>query len=231
MIARCSPGALLVASFILTAGALTAPGLRGVVIGVLAMVIVIPLLVGPARFAWLRLLPGVLAVASVAWSNWLLATDRAAESAAVAGLRIALFVIPGIVFSSFMDPFRLGDFLGQRLQLPARPVVAATVALHRFETLGCDWTELQQARRVRGLGATRSLPSRALEIGALALSLLVLALRHAGRMAVAIEARGFSRAGQRTWAEPSPWAPRDTALLAICTVMAAAPQLGRLWAY
>lgn len=225
MISRCNPGALVLASFLLAAGALAAPDLRGALIAAVALLIVVPALIGRARFQWLRLLPGVLAVVSVAWSNWLLAADRALEVAALAGLRIGLFVLPGIVFASFIEPFALGDFLGQRLRLPARPVVAATVALHRFESLGADWTDLERARRVRGLGASRSFPSRVRDLLSLAGSLLVLALNQAGRMAVAMEARGFSARRTRTWAEPSPWRARDTAVLVICTLLAALPQL------
>lgn len=228
MIVHCNPGALLLASFMLTIGALAAPDLRGATIGAAAVTITVAVLIAGARFPWVRLIPGVLAVVSVAWSNWLLATDHALEAAALAGLRVGLFVLPGIVFASFIDPFRCGDFLGQRLHLPARPVVAGTVALHRFETFAADWTELSRARRVRGVGAARSWPSRVREAVTLAIALLVLALRQAGRMAVAIEARGFSRTGKRTWAEPSPWEARDTALLAICAGLAAVPQLSRL---
>jgi hypothetical protein len=73
-------------------------------------------------------------------------------------------------------------------------VVAAVAALHRFEGLGEHWDQLARVRRVRGLGAGRSLPARGRSVVALTFGLLIETLRQAGRMAVAMEARGFSAA-------------------------------------
>ena len=103
------------------------------------------LLVGRGgRIPWWRLLPGVLAFGSVAWSNWLLASPRAVDAAVVAGLRVAYFVVPGIVFASFIDPFTLGDPRGQRLRMPGRPVLATVAALQRLDAFGEDWDTLQR---------------------------------------------------------------------------------------
>jgi energy-coupling factor transporter transmembrane protein EcfT len=60
-------------------------------------------------------------------------------------------------------------------------------------------------------------------------ALLVQSLRQAGRMAVAMEARGFSAGPssgvRRTWAEPAPWLPADSALVALGLLVAGAPIL------
>jgi energy-coupling factor transporter transmembrane protein EcfT len=59
------------------------------------------------------------------------------------------------------------------------------------------------------------------------LGLLIETLRQAGRMAVAMEARGFSAAvtsaTPRTWAEPAPWRPGDSLMLALGLLVAAMP--------
>ena len=61
--------------------------------------------------------------------------------------------LPGVLLAARVDPFVLGDHLGQRLRLPARPVVAAVAALQRFESLDQQWHQLRRTRRVRGLDA------------------------------------------------------------------------------
>jgi energy-coupling factor transport system permease/ATP-binding protein len=177
------------------------------------------------------LAPGVLGVLSVAFSNWVLSPGHDVAAAATAGLRVAFFVVPGVLLASRVDPFVLGDHLGQRLRLPARPVVAAVAALQRFEGLDQQWHQLRRTRRVRGLDVGRSPLARARQLGALTAGLLVQSLRQAGRMAVAMEARGFStpraQGRRRTWAEPAPWRRADCLMVALGLAVAAVPAL--LW--
>jgi energy-coupling factor transporter transmembrane protein EcfT len=188
-----------------------------------------PLVLGVGRPPWRRLLPGLFAVASVSFSNWLLSPGREVSAGALAGLRVAFFVVPGVLLTSRIDPSALGDHLGQRLRLPARPVVAAVAALYRFEGLGENWDQLARIRRVRGLGPGRSPLARCRSVAALTFGLLIETLRQAGRMAVAMEARGFSAAvpsaSGRTWAEQAPWRLGDSLMLALGLAVAGIPVL------
>ena len=147
----------------------------------------------------------------------------------LAGLRVAFFVVPGVLLASHIDPSALGDHLGQRLRLPARPVVAAVAALHRFEGLGEHWDQLARVRRVRGLGPGHSPLGRARSLAALTFGLLIETLRQAGRMAVAMEARGFSAAvasaAGRTWAEHALWRTSDSLMLVLALLVAGTPLL------
>lgn len=229
MLARVGPLSLLLGSFVLMAGGLAMPGLVPGLIasGVLAATLVV--LAGTHRVGWLRLLPGILAFGSVTWSNWLLADPRDLSVALLAGLRVAYFVIPGAVMAAFIDPSALGDQLGQRLRLPARPVLAAVAALHRLDSLSQDWEQIDRARRVRGLGAGRNPVAQARQMASMTFALLVQALRQAERTSVAMEARGYGLLAQpghrRTWAGPAPWLGTDTALLTICVALAALPSV------
>jgi energy-coupling factor transport system ATP-binding protein len=230
---RSGPLSLLLASMVLVLGAPFIPDLRTALIAVGAEVLLAPMVLGLGRAPWRRLLPGLFAVASVSFSNWLLSPGREISTGALAGLRVAFFVLPSVLLVSRIDPSALGDHLGQRLRLPARPVVAAVAALHRFEGLGEHWDQLARVRRVRGLEAGRSLPARGRSVAALTFGLLIETLRQAGRMAVAMEARGFSAAvpsarivaPRRTWAEAAPWLPSDSLMLALGLVVAAIPLL------
>ena len=157
----------------------------------------------------LRLVPVLLGILTVAWSTWLLGGHRV-DVAVGAGLRVLTLVLPSVVLLPLVDPDSLGDHLAQRLHLPARPVVAATAALQRFQAFGALWTEITRARRVRGIGAGRSVVARSREVGATTLALFVSVLGQAAVLALAMDARGFAGAYGRTWAGPAPWRLPDT---------------------
>ena len=224
---RSGPLSLLVACIVLVCGAPFISDLRTALIACGIEIAVAPIVLGFARPPWRRLLPALFAVASVSFSNWLLSPGRELSAGGLAGLRVAFFAVPGVLLASRIDPSELGDHLGQRLGLPARPVVAAAAALYRFEGLGEHWDQLARIRRVRGLGPGRSPLGRIRSVVALTLGLLIETLRQAGRMAVAMEARGFSAAvtsaTPRTWAEPAPWRPGDSLMLALALLVAAMP--------
>ena len=224
--ARCGPVSLLGSSILLAIGALFITDVR-----VGAVALLVEALLAPIVFGWvrpsLRLLPGLLAVFSVGFSGWLLSPGHDGTVGVTAGLRVAFFVLPGILLAGMTDPFALGDHLAQRLHFPPRPVVAAVAAMQRFETLGDQWHQLARTRRIRGLAGGRSPIARIRTASALTFGLLLQSLRQAGRMAVAMESRGFSlpRASGicRSWAEPAPWTVADSVLIVIGIVVAAIP--------
>ena len=231
---RSGPLSVLLASVVLIFGTPFISDLRTALIAFGIQIALAPVVLGIGRPPWFRLLPGLFAVLSVSFSNWLLSPGHALSTGALAGLRVAFFVLPGVLLAGRIDPSALGDHLGQRLRLPARPVVAAVAALHRFESLGEQWDQLVRIRRVRGLGPDRSPLGRGRYVGALTFALLIQTLRQAGRMAVAMEARGFSAATRttataeaparrRTWAEPAPWLLADSLMLALGLAVAGIP--------
>jgi len=229
---RCGPLSVLLASVVLIFGAPFISDLRTALIAFGVQIVLTPLVLGIGRPPWFRLLPGLFAVLSVGFSNWLLSPGHELSTGALAGLRVAFFVLPGVLLAARIDPSALGDHLGQGLRLPARPVVAAVAAMHRFESLGQQWEQLARIRRVRGLGPGRSPLARGRHLAALTFGLLIQTLRQAGRMAVAMEARGFSApatatagapARRRTWAEPAPWLLADTVMLALGLAVAGIP--------
>lgn len=180
------------------------------------------LLIRSWRLIRLRLAVVGFAGLSVVYSTWLLG-GHDVELAIVAGLRILVLAVPGAVLAAYVDPARLADQLGQRLRLPARPVVALAAALQRFERFDQTWVQLDRARRARGFGPGRSPIGRARHAAALTFGLLVSAMRDATSMSIAMDARGFASARRRTWAEPAAWTRTDTVLLLLGVVLAAVP--------
>lgn len=175
-------------------------------------------------------IPGVIAVVSVGLSNWYLSADLDPIGGVVAGLRLATFVIPGILLATQLRPIELGDQLAQVLRLPVRPVVAAVSAMQRMNTTLGLWDELRFIHQIRGLGSGGGPVSRIRAFMRLVFSLLVQSIRGAGTTAVSMDARGFSRPfggpnGSRTWAKEPQRGQLDILVLVLAALVAALPLL------
>ena len=163
----------------------------------------------------LRLVPALVGGLSVGWSTWLLG-GQDLETAVSAALRMLNIVVPSAITLAFIDPDDLADHLGQRLRLPPRPVVALGAALQRIQSFGAAWVEVGWARRLRGEGMSWRHPRTvAVHLWQSTFGMLLRSLGSAATLAVAMDARGFASAGQRTWAEPAPWRWPDTLLVLV----------------
>ena len=224
LLERTGPLSLLIGVVVLTASGVLAGGLLPLAVGV-TVLLAVGMVLLRFRFPIGRLVAPGVAVVSVAWSNWLLSDSRAVEPALVAALRVAFIVLPGVVAASLLDPTRLGDHLGGKLRLPSRPVLAVVAALWRLDGFAALWQEMSQARRVRGVGPGRSPISRAREWAVLCLALLVESIRQAGRLTVAMDSRGYSAPGPRTWLGQTGWSHDDTRFVVIAVALASLPHL------
>jgi energy-coupling factor transport system ATP-binding protein len=236
--ARCGPLSLLLACLlVLPLPALVTSWRQSLV--VLAVEVVLGLVAlwapgdGPAPpRRWRRLgarsVPALVGILGVVWSTWLLG-GHDLQIAVGAGLRVLSLVLPSVVLLPYVDPDALGDHLAQRVHLPARPVVAATAALQRFQTFGALWAELTRARRVRGIGAGRPLLAKLKEAGATTLALFTVVLGQAAVLALAMDARGFAGALRRTWAGAAPWRLPDTVVVLAGLLVIVTPATARLW--
>lgn len=218
------PLSLLAASLAPIAGATAIHSARHGIIVVGILVVVAPLVIRNWRLTLRRIGFVSVATVSVGVSTWLYG-GRDLDVALGAMLRIYYLVIPATVLTPFIDATALGDHLGQRLHLPARAVVASTVALERLESLGRQWEQIGRARRARGVGAHGGFLNRVRASAAMGLALLVSTMRMVGPMSLAMDARGFAAAHRRTWAEDAPWQRRDTAILLAGLAIAVLPWL------
>lgn len=143
---------------------------------------------------------------------------RIALDAALGGLALACRVVAiasvGAVFTLTTDSTRLADSLVQQAHVSPRFAYGALAAYQAIPRFGEDLTTLRQARRVRGL--------RGGWHPGLLVGVLVLAIRHADRMALAMDARAFG-SGPRTFYRPIRWTWLDlaTGAGAVAVLMAA----------
>ncbi|PZE88160.1 cobalt ABC transporter [Curtobacterium sp. MCBD17_008] len=136
-------------------------------------------------------------------------TDGSLTLALATALRVLAVGLPAIALFVRVDPTDLADGLAQLLRLPARFVLGALAAIRMTTLLGDDWRQLGNARRTRGVADTGRLRRGA----SMAFALLVLALRRATTLAVAMESRGFGAPGRRTWARSVRFAGPEWAMV------------------
>lgn len=163
------------------------------------------------------------------FSFWMASiTDNSIQLAGAVMIRVFAVTLPVIVLARGMDPTRLGDALAQVLHLPSRFVIGAVAGVRMVSLFRDDWDSLARARRARGIADM----GRAKYLATMSFGLLVLALRRGGKLATAMEARGFGRTPPgivRTWAEPSQLHAKDYWALAFGAVIAAIPVLLSLY--
>ena len=127
-------------------------------------------------------------------------TEPAVAAGAGLAARVMAIATIGVVFAQTTDSTRLVDALVQQGRVPERFAYGALAAYQAVPRFGEDLATLRQARRIRGLKGDWH--PRVL------VGLLVLAIRHGDRMAIAMDARGFGR-GPRSTYRPIRWTPID----------------------
>jgi energy-coupling factor transport system permease protein len=178
-----------------------------------------------ARRAW----PLILAAAGILVTMVLFAADRDGRllvelgpfdvttgvlvSALGLSLRIFAVALPGVIVFATTDPTDLADALVQNVKAPARFALGALAAFRLLPLLGAEWQMLTLARRARGVDAGRNPVAKLRLFVSTAFALLVGALRRGGRLAVAMDARGFDSGLPRTYARRQWFTTADTALL------------------
>jgi energy-coupling factor transport system permease protein len=146
-------------------------------------------------------------------------TDAALAAGVGLGLRLIAIGAVGAVFVLTTDSTRLVDSLVQQARVSPRFAYGALAAYQAVPRFGEDLTTLRQARRLRGL--------RGGWHPRLLVGLLVLAIRHGDRVALAMDARGFG-SGPRTWYREVRWGPLDAVVGGVAiAVLVAALAIGR----
>lgn len=130
-------------------------------------------------------------------------TQEAVAVAAGLGLRVVAIASVGAVFALTTDSTRLVDALVQQARVPERFAYGALAAYQAVPQFADDLATLSQARRIRGLRGSWH--------PRLLLGLLVLAIRHGDRMALAMDARAFGL-GPRSHYRLVRWTALDVAI-------------------
>jgi energy-coupling factor transport system permease protein len=117
------------------------------------------------------------------------------------GLRVLAVAAVGVAFALTTEATTLADALIQQARAPDRFAIGALAAQQAVPRLALDLATLRQARRIRGLRGDWH--------PRLLLALLVLAVRRAGRMALAMDARGFAAGSPPSRFRAVAWSSAD----------------------
>jgi len=146
-------------------------------------------------------------------------TVLAATNGFALALRVIAIASVGAVFTLTTDPTRLADALVRQAHVSPRFAYGALAAYQAIPRFAEDLSTLRQARRIRGLRGSWH--------PRLLVALLVLAIRHGDRMALAMDARAFG-AGPMTHYRELRWSWLDGVVgLGALAVLIVALALGR----
>lgn len=218
------PTALLVASLVLI---LVGARLRARTI--LFLVLGTPLVVGLLALsfgAWVdpaRIVEGApgASVVLVEIGDW-----RYTGAAFLVGLATALRIVAVVMLSLITGVSTTGvelvRALVQNLRVPYRVGYTALAALRFVPRFGHELEVIRAAHRVRGIDHGRGPAAWFRRTIGLAIPLLASAIRHAERVALAMDARAFGAHPTRTERTLSRWRVRDTAFIVLFWAAAAA---------
>ena len=137
-------------------------------------------------------------------------------------LRLLAIAFAGLLALATSQPTDIADALIQQLRVSPRFAIGALASLRMLPMLGHEWQLISMARRARGVDAGRNPIAGAGLFAGQLLALLIGAVRRAGRMAQAMDARGFGAMPCRTAARVQRMRAGDWALLGGSAIVAAA---------
>jgi energy-coupling factor transport system permease protein len=171
----------------------------------------------------------------IAFGPLTIGTDALLDATAI-GLRVLVASTAGVLGFATTDPTDLADALTQQLRAPARFTLGALAALRLLPLMGAEWRQIAGARRARGLEGGWNPVRRVRLFVSTMFALLVGAIRRAGRLAAAMDARGFDSEIPRTYAREQrmyavDWVVIVVALLVCGTAVAVSVAYGVFTAF
>lgn len=108
------------------------------------------------------------------------------------GLRVLAYSAYALLFVATTDPTELLLSLMQQAKLPPKYGYSILAAYRFFPLYQSEFTNLKEAHQVRGVNERTGLKGKFEELRRYAIPLLAQAIRKAERVAIAMEARGFT---------------------------------------
>ena len=127
-------------------------------------------------------------------------TEEGLEVGAALGLRTLVIGVLSLGFIVSTDGVRLMNSLHQHARLGLRVTYAVLAGYRTLEELPREWQLIRHAHAVRAGADGRGRPRRGIgAFGRAGFALLVVSLRRAERLAIALESRGLGLSPRTTW--------------------------------
>jgi energy-coupling factor transport system permease protein len=148
-------------------------------------------------------------------------TRAALWAAASLWFRLLCFALLSLVFIRTTEPQRLLLSLVHQLHMSDRVAYGVMVGYRMLPVFQADYTTIRAAQRLRGIREGSGLLHPFSRMRRYALPLLAGAVRRAGRIAIAMDARAFGASPRRTYREKMVVNAGDWAFLAIAIAVVA----------
>ncbi len=157
-------------------------------------------------------------------------TGPALWAAVTLWVRLLCFALLSIVFVKTTEPQRLILSLVHQVRLNYRVAYGTMVGYRMLPVFQSDYQTIRAAQRVRGVRERTGFLHLWSRIRRYSIPLLAGAVRKAGRVAVAMDARAFGALPDRTYRERMVVRTSDWLFLAAAIIVTAAVVLGLWWA-
>lgn len=148
-------------------------------------------------------------------------------------LRLIAIFISSMMFVLTTDPTEFIHSLVQQLRVSFRFGYGILAAYRFVPMLQYELANIRAAHRVRGFDESKGIAARVRALRSYSVPLLAITLRKAGRVAMAMDSRGFAAGTSRTYYHQTAFSQRDYifmagAVLLAATALAALANLGIL---
>ncbi len=148
-------------------------------------------------------------------------TRAALWAASSLWFRLLCFALLSLVFVRTTEPQDLLLSLVHQLHLSARVAYGVMVGYRMLPAFQADYSTIRAAQRLRGVREGRALFHPISRLRRYAIPLLAGAVRRAGRIAIAMDARAFGASPQRTYRKRMVVTAADWVFLALVVVVVA----------
>ncbi|WKA57099.1 energy-coupling factor transporter transmembrane component T [Planococcus shenhongbingii] len=163
----------------------------------------LPFLLGAFGYLWTTIVFGADTSGEVIWS--VASFDVTAEQLDTAlslAFRVLAFSTLSLMFAFTTDPVKFIMSLMQQLKLSPKLAYGIMVGYQFLPVMKDEFTQIQQAHRLRGLDMEKRLVQRVFGMRRLLIPMLAGAVRKAERSAFAMEARGFTGESRTAYYKP-----------------------------
>ncbi|MBD8014194.1 energy-coupling factor transporter transmembrane component T family protein [Planococcus wigleyi] len=194
------------------------------------LLFMLPFSIGAFGYLWTTVVFGADTGGTVIWSfAGIDVTDEQWARALSLALRVMAFSTLSLLFAFTTDPVKFIMSLMQQLKLSPKMAYGIMVGYQFLPVMKDEFTQIQQAQRLRGAEMKKYSWQRLLEMRRILIPMLAGAVRKAERSAFAMEARGFTGEPRSAYYRPVRIGRTDIWMSGVFLVILLASCIGGSW--
>lgn len=194
------------------------------------LLFMLPFSIGAFGYLWTTVVFGADTGGTVIWSfAGIDVTDEQWARALSLAFRVMAFSTLSLLFAFTTDPVKFIMSLMQQLKLSPKMAYGVMVGYQFLPVMKDEFTQIQQAQRLRGAEMKKYSWQRLLEMRRILIPMLAGAVRKAERSAFAMEARGFTGEPRSAYYRPVRVGRTDIWMSGVFLVILLASCIGGSW--